>query len=148
MRNKKTKGLTRTKVRTGRTILAGGGVVWRTSGRGSKIVLVSRVKYGDWALPKGKLKRGETFEEGARREVREETGCTVRLAEFVGLMQYTVKSEPKVVLYWNMECTRSKPHRPNKEIAKVVWLRPSTALRRMSYAGDRRILRAAIKLRR
>jgi 8-oxo-dGTP diphosphatase len=109
--------------------------------------LVRRVKYRDWALPKGKLKRGETFEHAALREVREETGCAPKLREFVGLVHYLVKKEPKVVLYWNMTCARRSSYRPNEEIAKVVWLTPGRALRRMSYAGERKILRAALKLR-
>jgi 8-oxo-dGTP diphosphatase len=33
---------------------------------------------GEWCLPGGKLEWGETFEEGAIREVQEETGITIK----------------------------------------------------------------------
>ncbi len=33
---------------------------------------------GEWSLPGGKLEWGETLEEGAIREVKEETGITIR----------------------------------------------------------------------
>ncbi len=147
MQKTKTRGRAKATHRKRRIILASGGVLWNESARDPVLALVRRVKYGDWALPKGKLKRGETFEQAARREVKEETGCSARLAQFVGLVHYTVKSEPKVVLYWNMECTRQPRYQPNEEIAEVVWLSPRVALRRMSYAGDRKILRSAMKLR-
>ncbi len=37
------------------------------------------VTRGDWMIPGGKLERGESFEEAARREVREETGMTIEI---------------------------------------------------------------------
>lgn len=131
-----------------RTILASGGVLWSTCGGKLCLALVRRTRYGDWALPKGKLKRAESFEQAAIREVREETGCRPRMGEFVGLVHYTVAGAPKVVLYWNMECRRVPAYAPNDEISKVVWLSPASALRRMTYAGDRKIVRASMKLRR
>jgi len=60
-------------------ILAAGGLVWRNSPRGREIALVHRPKYDDWTLPKGKLDPGESWQDGAVREVEEETGFDVRL---------------------------------------------------------------------
>ena len=55
-------------------ITAAGGVVVRREGRRNRIAVIHRPKYMDWSLPKGKLEKGESFEEAALREVREETG--------------------------------------------------------------------------
>ncbi len=40
---------------------------------------------GEWSLPGGKLDWGETFEEGAIREVKEETGITIKNPKVVSV---------------------------------------------------------------
>jgi 8-oxo-dGTP diphosphatase len=40
---------------------------------------------GTWTMPGGKLEYGETFEEGAAREVKEETSLTVKNLRVIGL---------------------------------------------------------------
>ncbi len=56
-------------------VRAAGGIVVRDGA----VLLVHRPKYDDWSFPKGKLEDGESWEDGAVREVEEETGlrCTV-----------------------------------------------------------------------
>jgi 8-oxo-dGTP pyrophosphatase MutT (NUDIX family) len=50
------------------------GVVVRDDGR---VLVVQRRDNGRWEAPGGVLELGETFEEGVRREVAEETGVDV-----------------------------------------------------------------------
>src|SRR5512139_3933174 len=83
-------------------ILAAGGIVWRDSPRGRQLAVVHRPKYDDWTLPKGKLDPGERWQDGARREVEEETGFRVTLESFAGGCAYLTRRGPKSVLYWNM----------------------------------------------
>jgi 8-oxo-dGTP diphosphatase len=67
---------------------------------------------GTWTMPGGKLHFGETFEEGAKREVLEETGITlnkmnvicvnqdiIETAHFItiGLFSDAFSGEPKVI---------------------------------------------------
>ena len=40
---------------------------------------------GTWTMPGGKLEYGESFEEGARREVKEETGIELHEVEVIAL---------------------------------------------------------------
>jgi 8-oxo-dGTP diphosphatase len=53
---------------------------------GGKILLV-RQAYGEryWSLPGGKMELGESIDEAAVREVREETGLEVRVTRVIGL---------------------------------------------------------------
>lgn len=84
-------------------VRAAGGVVWRRVPSGVEVVLVHRPAYDDWALPKGKLEPGETDEEAAQREVREETGLSCRLgAELPSTTYADAQGRPKIVRYWSM----------------------------------------------
>jgi ADP-ribose pyrophosphatase YjhB (NUDIX family) len=49
-----------------------------------EILLVLREDARIWALPAGGLEPGETFEQAAIRQVREETGYNVELERLVG----------------------------------------------------------------
>ena len=48
-----------------------------------EVLTVQRSSDHDWELPGGRLSRGEPPREGLHREVREETGLTVEIAEIV-----------------------------------------------------------------
>jgi 8-oxo-dGTP diphosphatase len=56
-------------------IRAAGGIVWRLEDGTPRIAVVHRPRRGDWSLPKGRLGQGESWHDGARREIVEETGC-------------------------------------------------------------------------
>ena len=56
-------------------ISAAGGVLLRRDEEGrTRVAVIHRPKYMDWSLPKGKLEKGEGWQEAALREVEEETG--------------------------------------------------------------------------
>ncbi|ASO18005.1 hypothetical protein AHOG_01700 [Actinoalloteichus hoggarensis] len=58
------------------------GVVVRDDGR---ILVIRRADDGRWEPPGGVLELDETFEEGVRREVREETGVAVTVTRLTGV---------------------------------------------------------------
>jgi 8-oxo-dGTP diphosphatase len=69
--------------------------------KGNKILVVRRVAHddtlaGEWELPGGGVDIGETIEQGAARELREETGLEVEkvIATFEGF-DYTTSKKPK-----------------------------------------------------
>lgn len=123
-------------------ILAAGGLVWRNSSRGRRIALVHRPRYDDWTLPKGKLRPGESWQKGALREVREETGFQVKLGDFAGGCAYIAGRRPKVVLYWNMKVEGSARFAPaeDEEVDALEWRSAAAARRRLTYERERRVL--------
>ena len=68
-----------------RKILAGGGLVLNDAGE-----LLMIFRRGKWDIPKGKLDEGETIEDCALREVKEETGLQdVERGELVAVSYHT-----------------------------------------------------------
>lgn len=120
---------------------ASGGVVWRRAGGGIEVALVHRPRYDDWSFPKGKLDRGESWEDAALREVEEEIGLRCRLGhELPPTSYHDNKGRPKVVRYWMMEPLEGE-FVPSDEVDEVRWLSPPDADRLLSYAHDRELLR-------
>jgi 8-oxo-dGTP diphosphatase len=126
-----------------RHVRAAGGVIVRDG----RVVLVHRPKYDDWALPKGKLEEGESWEDAALREVWEETRIRGALREELSPVEYTdPKGRPKTVRYWRMDALEEGDFTPNSEIDDLLWLTPDEALERLTYDHDRELVLMATRL--
>jgi 8-oxo-dGTP diphosphatase len=125
------------------TVLAAGGVPWRTTADGqTEVLLIHRPKYDDWTLPKGKLDADETWENAAVREVQEETGFEVALGPELPSTEYHDRfGRRKQVRYWVMDVTGGGFH-PNREVDEVRWLPIDAARDALSYDRDRHVLDA------
>jgi 8-oxo-dGTP pyrophosphatase MutT (NUDIX family) len=132
-------------------VKAAGGVVLRHGAHGPLVAVVHRPRYDDWSFPKGKLDPGESWEEAALREVREEIGLVARLGDELPPVSYDVAGGErsgdegaargrKVVRYWLME-PESGEFTPNEEVDEVRWLSPAEAERLLTYDHDRALAR-------
>lgn len=63
--------------------VSAGGVVFNAE----KILLLKKFN-GGWVLPKGHVKKGEVISETAIREVKEETGVTAEIGEYIDSITY------------------------------------------------------------
>ena len=113
------------------TVRAGGGVVVRDG----RVLLVHRPRYGDWTLPKGKLDPGESWQDGALREVEEETGLRCELGEEVARTHYVDgQGRDKEVRYYRMTAA-GEPVAQN-EVDEVRWVPLADAPGLLSYERD------------
>ena len=107
---------------------------------------------GLWALPKGRIGRGEKPEATAVREVEEETGARGSLVRKLGDIRYvyTWKGERifKVVSFFLLRYEAGKLGALAKEyaheVADVQWLPLEEAPRILAYAGERDMAREAL----
>jgi 8-oxo-dGTP diphosphatase len=121
-------------------VLAAGGVVLRDGEHGPEVAVVHRPRYDDWSLPKGKLDRGENFEQAALREVAEETGMRCTLGRSLGDTTYRDrKDRSKLVRYFQMRCEGGE-FEPNDEVDELRWLPFDEAREAVSYDFDRDLL--------
>jgi 8-oxo-(d)GTP phosphatase len=117
-------------------------VLWQP-GRGKtavKIAVIHRPRYDDWSLPKGKIEPGETEPVTAVREVFEETGHRACLGRRIAAVSYPIEQGIKKVRYWSARSLGGE-FAPTREVDELVWLPLSDAIKKVSYAYDRKVLR-------
>ena len=92
------------------------GVVIDEDGR---VLVIERRDNGHWESPGGILELGETFEEGVRREVLEETGVQVSVVALTGV--YKNMSRGIVALVYRCSIVAGHP-RTSSEAISVRWV--------------------------
>jgi len=135
----------------GTPTMSAGGVVFRRDGTDTLVVVVEWEEGVEekWApilrqLPKGGCKPGETLEETALREVREETGYQARIVSKAGEAQWSYERNGQVwdetVHYYLMEpvCLVLENH--DAEFDYVRWYKADQAARMLSYPEERELL--------
>jgi 8-oxo-dGTP pyrophosphatase MutT (NUDIX family) len=104
------------------------------------------------ALPKGHVDPGETAEQAALREVREETGMTGELVEQLGEVRYWYqrggRKIPKLVTFFLLEYRSGSQADHDTEVEEVRWLPLEEAVTALSYKGERQMVERALALRR
>jgi 8-oxo-(d)GTP phosphatase len=129
-------------------VYAAGGVLWRPGHRefAAEVAVIHRPRYDDWSLPKGKVDPGETEPVTAVREVLEETGHHVQLGRRIATVNYPIEQRTKKVQYWSARSLGGS-FAPNNEVDDLVWLPAPAALKKVSYAYDRKVLQRWAKQR-
>jgi 8-oxo-dGTP pyrophosphatase MutT (NUDIX family) len=100
------------------------------------------------ALPKGHVDPGETAEQAALREVREETGMTGALVDLLGEVRYWYqrggRKIPKLVTFFLLEYRSGSEADHDSEVEEVRWLPLTDAVTELSYKGEREMVERAL----
>ena len=101
-----------------------------------------------WALPKGTPDAGETVEETAIRETREETGIDVAIEKSLGSIRYffvrgTTRFH-KTVHFFLMRPVGGAIELHDEEFDEVRWAPVEEALALMNHATERSVVERAV----
>lgn len=75
-------------------------------------------RYMGWVLPKGTVEPGETYQQTALREVKEETNSDAEIVKYIGKTQYTFRGNENIVsktVHWYLMVTDSFDCKPQAE---------------------------------
>ncbi len=125
-----------------------GGVVVRRNGDAAEVAVVSP-RQGVYALPKGHPDAGETLEQAAAREVREEAGLVGEPVGKLGEVRYwyTLAGERvlKAVTFFLFEYRSGSVDDHDDEVESAEWVPLEEAPRLLSYKGEREMVAKAIE---
>jgi 8-oxo-dGTP pyrophosphatase MutT (NUDIX family) len=131
-----------------RDAIAAGGVVLRGSGDSLEVVVAGRNSDRTWVFPKGTPDPGETIEETAIREVREESGLDVEIVRPLGTIDYwfAIPGERihKIVHFFLMRARGGDVSGHDHEYDDVRWVTVSEARRLLTYDTYRQMLDRAV----
>ena len=131
-----------------RDAIAAGGVVMRGTEDSREVIVAGRESDRTWVFPKGTPDHGETIEETALREVREESGLDVDIVRPIGTIDYwfAVPGERvhKIVHFFLMTSSGGDTSRHDHEYDDVRWVPVADARRMLTYDTYRDMLDRAI----
>ena len=116
-----------------------GAIVYRKHHGITEILLVRHLKSGHWSFPKGHMEAGETEEDTARREIKEETGLDVLLdTGFRETVNYSPKKNTKKTVVYFVGMVASHELIPQQdEISELRWLEIEQAGNVLTYDNDK-----------
>ena len=129
--------------------ISAGGVIFRKSDSTFEIALTSREDGQVWCLPKGLINEGESLEQTALREVREETGLEGKLVQKIDEIKYWYYSKWeqvrifKIVHFYLLECLGGNIEEHDFEVEEVRWFLLEEAKTILSYKGERETVEKA-----
>lgn len=134
--------------------VSAGGVVYRGVGTSVEIAVVQIVSEMRWQLPKGIIDDGETSEEAAIREVREETGIEAELIAPIDTIEYWFTADHdgerrryhKFVHFFLMKYISGDVADHDDEVVESRWVTIDRALEMLEFKSEREVVQKAAEM--
>ena len=128
-----------------------GGVVYRLRNNGVEVLMIQDQK-GRWTIPKGHVERGESLEQTALREVREETGLRkIKIRHKLDKIHCFYRLQGKLIFMTTyvflMEALGDSDHlvpENNEGIVDVRWFPQEQALQLIEYKQTEQLMRLGL----
>jgi 8-oxo-dGTP pyrophosphatase MutT (NUDIX family) len=131
--------------------VSAGGVIYRRHAGEIEIALI-RVR-NRWGLPKGHVEEGESVNDTAVREVREETGLEGRVSKKLGDISYSYRDrrtagEPiriyKRVHFYLLRYLKGDVRDHDHEVDEARWFPIEEAIRNLKFPTERKMVYRAL----
>jgi 8-oxo-dGTP pyrophosphatase MutT (NUDIX family) len=133
--------------------VSAGGVVFRRRDRVVEVALISVGEKSRWQLPKGLVGGGESPEQAALREVREETGLDGELIAPVETVEYWYVGNVgrtgarvrfhKFVHFYLLRYAAGEVSNHDHEVNEARWVKIGEAARLLAFKTERAVLARA-----
>lgn len=124
-----------------------GGIVFNNKGQ---VLVTQHSQNHHWSFPKGLVDPGQTTEEAAIREVKEEGGVEAEIVGKIGYNKYVYTFEGekifKVVTYFLMKYLSGDPKDHDWEVSEANWYTPEDALKQLTFSQDKDLLKKALEM--
>ncbi len=125
-----------------------GGVVFKKEAGKAFIIVAKHSGHKGWVFPKGWIEKGETKEETAVREVKEETGVVAKIIKPLKEVTYfyVLHGEriKKTVSYFLMEYVSGDTKDHDWEMEEVIWVEKDKVLDKLTYSTDKKVMHEAL----
>ncbi len=133
-------------------LVSAGGLVYGVNDGEIEVVVCGRLTPRVWVLPKGTPDPGESREQTALREVREETGLEVEIERFIDKIDYwfVLPNDGarchKTVFYYLMTASGGDLAMHDYEFDEVRWVSASQAYETMAYPNEVEIVKKGLSM--
>jgi len=134
------------------TQVSAGGAAFRKTPDSLEVALISVGSPPRWQLPKGIVEKGESPEEAAVREVREETGILARIDRLVERVEYWYQARHgegrvryhKFVNFYLMWYQSGDVADHDNEVNECRWFPIEDAMQTLAFRSERGIVETAV----
>jgi len=122
-----------------------GGVVYKKEANNKTLWLLTQPKDTDrWQFPKGWIEKGETAQNAALREIKEEAGIVGEIVERIGSSSWWFVEDGekvfKTTTYFLVKAKKDTGQFDQKEIERVIWFPFDEAREKLTFESDKKTL--------